>query len=194
LREGFIRSDATDEARDAGASIDEKARAAVEKANMLAFQNALTAADRKHGPTASLLIRAINGIADAGERERVLADIRALRDRYAGTAEEYRAPNGKRSLLLDALGEDRGKQAWYAVRSRAFREYFGDWERAARIAEIERMEAKPTRQGNSESARRRICSARWRRSRSILLPTCSSPKTNAINPEKSLTLSKSRET
>jgi hypothetical protein len=33
---------------------------------------------------------------------------------------------GKPSLLLKALGEEKGKQAWYAVRTDNFKDWFGD--------------------------------------------------------------------
>jgi NADH dehydrogenase/NADH:ubiquinone oxidoreductase subunit G len=68
-------------------------------------------------------------IADTSERERVIREIRVLRDQYAGTAAEYKAPNGVPSLLLDELGEDLGRRAWYAVRTTSFKEWFGDWEK-----------------------------------------------------------------
>jgi hypothetical protein len=47
---------------------------------------------------------------------------------YAGTGAEFKAPNGKTSNLLEALGEEQGRQAWYAVRTAGFKEWFGDWE------------------------------------------------------------------
>jgi len=81
-------------------------------------------------------------IPDAAERKRVVADIQKLRKRYAGTAAEYKAPNGKESLLIEALGEENGKAAWYAVRTENFKKWFGDWERAARIEAIESIQAK----------------------------------------------------
>ncbi|MDR2020678.1 MAG: hypothetical protein LBQ14_07950 [Treponema sp.] len=77
-------------------------------------------------------------ITDPVEREKVIGEIRALRNQYAGTEAEYQAPNGKPSLLLEALGEEQGKQAWYAVRTPSFKEWFGDWERAVRIAQLEK--------------------------------------------------------
>jgi hypothetical protein len=67
---------------------------------------------------------------------RVMRDIRELRNRYAGTEAEYKAPNGKPSELLVSLREERGREAWYVVRTGDFKEWFGDWERAARIEKL----------------------------------------------------------
>jgi hypothetical protein len=83
--------------------------------------------NRKHAPTAALISRALQ-IQDPELRARTIRDIRELRDRYAGTGAEYQAPNGKPSELLTTLGEERGREAWYAVRTGNFKEWFGDWE------------------------------------------------------------------
>jgi len=80
-----------------------------------------------HGPTAVIIAHAMR-IPDAAERQRAIADIRELRKRYAGTAAEFKAPNGKESLLLNSLGEENGKIAWYVVRTENFKKRFGDWE------------------------------------------------------------------
>ena len=90
----------------------------------------LDPADRAHGPTAALIARAM-AIADETERQSLIADIRELRRRYEGTAAEYTAPNGENSLLLDALGQEKGREAWYAVRTENFKKWFGDWETEA---------------------------------------------------------------
>jgi len=92
--------------------------------------------DKKHAPTAALIERAMS-IPDAAEREKVIKNIRELRKQYAGTAAEFKAPNGKESLLLNELGEEKGQQAWYAVRTENFKKWFGDWESIAEIAELE---------------------------------------------------------
>ncbi|MDR1239550.1 MAG: hypothetical protein LBK27_05520, partial [Treponema sp.] len=121
---------------DPEAGYTEKAGAIVDKAGKVYAAERLLPADRKHGPTAALISRAM-GIADPAARERVIGEIRALRDRYAGTDAEFTAPNGEASLLLESLGEEKGREAWYAVRTDSFKKWFGDWEAAARIAEIE---------------------------------------------------------
>ncbi|MDR0403702.1 MAG: hypothetical protein LBH35_08965 [Treponema sp.] len=123
---------------DDGAAMEERADAAAEKAGLAyeeaLWQNALDAlppGDRKHEPTAVLIYRAMEMIKDPQERNRIIGEIRELRDRYGGTPQEYKAPNGKPSLLLDKLGEEAGKQTWYSVRTSGFKEWFGDWERTA---------------------------------------------------------------
>jgi hypothetical protein len=88
----------------------------------------LDKADQAHVPTGKLIVR-VNRILDPEARARVIGEIRDLRDRYDGTEAEYKAPNGKASLLLEELGEDKGKQAWYAVRTPSFKDWFGDWEK-----------------------------------------------------------------
>jgi hypothetical protein len=70
--------------------------------------------------------------AGLGERERVLAEIDALAELYPPGSNRYLAPNGKPSSL--------NRAQWYAVRTPSFKEWFGDWERAARIAGIEGIE------------------------------------------------------
>jgi hypothetical protein len=120
---------------DPNASYTEKAGAVVDKAGKAYTAARLDPADWKHGPTAALISRAMR-IADPAERARVTGEIRALRDQYAGTDAEFKAPNGKPSLLLEALGEEKGREAWYAVRTPSFKNWFGDWERTARIEAI----------------------------------------------------------
>jgi hypothetical protein len=115
---------------DPNATYTEKAQAVVDKAWKVYTVARLEPADQQHGPTAALIADAMN-IADEADRERVIGEIRMLRDQYAGTDAEYKAPNGKPSLLLDALGEEAGRREWYAVRSPSFKEWFGDWEKIA---------------------------------------------------------------
>jgi len=93
--------------------------------------------DRGHRPTAELIKRA-DRIADPALKAKVKAHIRELRNRYAGTDAEYKAPNGKDSHLLSSLGTEKGREAWYAVRLEGFKDWFGDWERTARLTEIEK--------------------------------------------------------
>jgi hypothetical protein len=125
------------------ASVREKARAALENAGLAKTEQDGTRTlfsleeDGEH-PAAELVKRALR-IADTAERRRVVRDITDLYERYAGTAAEYRAPNGKPSLLLEALGEERGKEAWYAVRTPGFKEWFGDWEATALIEMAEKV-------------------------------------------------------
>jgi hypothetical protein len=76
------------------------------------------------------------------ESEKMQAEIRELRKHYAGTVAEYKAPIGKSSKLIERLGEEMGRQVWYAVRTSCFKEWFGDWERLARIAEFKNLEIK----------------------------------------------------
>ena len=90
----------------------------------------LSAQDRAHAPTSALISRAM-AMPDEAARERAIGDIRELRTRYAGTAAEFKAPNGKPSNLIEALGEEQGRQAWYAVRTPDFKKWFGDWETEA---------------------------------------------------------------
>ncbi|MDR0689005.1 MAG: hypothetical protein LBG08_01890, partial [Spirochaetaceae bacterium] len=88
-------------------------------------------------PVESLINRAGSMLDDLGERERVIKELRKLERRYPPQTNRYLAPNGKPSLLLETLGEEKGREAWYAVRTASFKEWFGDWERAARIEGIE---------------------------------------------------------
>ena len=92
--------------------------------------------DLKHEPTRYLIDRAYR-IQDKALQDKVIDNIRELWKRYEGIAQEYKASNGKDSLLLEALGEEKGKEAWYAVRTALLKKWFGDWERAARIADFE---------------------------------------------------------
>ena len=87
---------------------------------------------RDHKPTAELIKQA-SVISDPEERQRVIGEIKDLRRRYAGTNAEFKAPNGQPSVLIAALGDEPGQQAWYAVRTPSFKNWFGDWEQAARI-------------------------------------------------------------
>ncbi|MDR2729516.1 MAG: hypothetical protein LBB81_01295 [Treponema sp.] len=123
--------------KDKNIPVGKRSEAAVKKAVQEYGDSRLDRRDRGHRPTAELIKRVMN-IQDAAERARVTADIRELRKAYAGTAAEFKAPNGKESLLLSNLGEEKGKEAWYAVRTKNFKEWFGDWESAAKIAEMEK--------------------------------------------------------
>ncbi|MDR0720704.1 MAG: hypothetical protein LBF78_13790, partial [Treponema sp.] len=82
---------------------EERARAAAGKAGELYAWELLDKADRAHVPSGKLIVRA-NKILDGEARARVIGEIRELRDRYAGTKAEYKAPNGEASLLLESLG------------------------------------------------------------------------------------------
>jgi hypothetical protein len=137
-----IYSDSFDETiKDKNRSIAERSEAAVRKAERESGDMLLDERYRGHRPTAELIKRA-KRIPDAAEKARVVAEIQELRKRYAGTKAEYMAPNGRESLLLQSLGELKGKEAWYAARTEGFKQWFGDWERAARIAAVENLEAK----------------------------------------------------
>jgi hypothetical protein len=127
--------------KDKSLSVEKRSEAAVRKAGRDYGDALLDKRDRSHLPTAELIKRAMR-IEDTAERQRAIAGIRELRKAYAGTAAEFKAPNGKESLLLSSLGEEKGKEAWYAVRTQNFKEWFGEWERAARIAGIESIPAK----------------------------------------------------
>jgi len=61
----------------------------------------------------------------------VIGEILELRNRYAGTNAEFKAPSGQPSELITALGEELGRQAWYSVRTPSFKKWFGDWETKA---------------------------------------------------------------
>ncbi|MDR2784574.1 MAG: hypothetical protein LBB83_01535, partial [Treponema sp.] len=137
---GLFQADMTPEDRvinDETAGFTERARAVVNKAGKAYAWEMLAEEDKAHLATGGLLVRAMK-IRGPAAREAVMEAIRALRKRYAGTEAEYKAPNGKPSLLIEALGEERGRQAWYAVRTPSFKDWFGDWERAARIAQLEK--------------------------------------------------------
>jgi len=86
--------------------------------------------NKEHSPTAALIARAM-AISNEAEREKAIRNIRDLRKIYEGTYAEFKAPNGNESLLLDTLGQELGKQAWYAVRTDNFKGWFGDWETVA---------------------------------------------------------------
>jgi len=105
--------------------LEDKTEAVFNAAGDALFQ--LTDDDQAHSPTAALLERA-RRIPDLVERQRAMDEIRRLRGLYAGTEAEFKAPNGKDSLLLDSLGEEKGREAWYAVRTEGFKKWFGDWE------------------------------------------------------------------
>jgi hypothetical protein len=95
---------------------------------------------KEHKPTDELIKRA-SAIADHAQRLQAVGDIEKLRDRYAGTAAEFKAPDGQPSGLIASLGAELGRQAWYAVRTPAFKDWFGDWERIAIIENIKSIEA-----------------------------------------------------
>ncbi|MDR0760949.1 MAG: hypothetical protein LBF74_12730, partial [Treponema sp.] len=89
-------------------------------------------------PIEALINRSGALLEDLGERERVIKELRELERLYPPETNQYRAPNGEPSLLLETLGEEQGREAWYAVRTPSFKEWFGDWERLARIEGIEK--------------------------------------------------------
>ena len=122
-------------------TVNDRAKAVVRKAGREHGDALLDERDRGHRPTAELIKRA-RRIPDAAERAKVIAEIRELRKRHAGTSAEFKAPNGKASRLIDALGKELGQQAWYAVRTEGFKKWFGDWELAARIEAIQTIEPK----------------------------------------------------
>jgi hypothetical protein len=95
---------------------------------------------KEHKPTDELIKRA-SAIADPEQRQQVIDDILKMRDRYAGTIAEFKAPGGQVSNLVSSLGAELGQQAWYAVRTPAFKNWFGDWERIAIIENIKGTEA-----------------------------------------------------
>jgi len=68
-------------------------------------------------------------LTDTAERARVIAEIDKLARIYPPETNRYLAPNGKASNLNHAQ--------WYAVRTANFKEWFGEWERAARIVQFE---------------------------------------------------------
>ena len=116
--------------KDESRTIEERSEAVIRKAGREYSDALLDKQDRGHRPTAELIKRAMR-ITDAAERAKIITEIRELRKRYEGTAAEFKAPNGKASRLIDALGKELGQQAWYAVRTEGFKEWFGDWEVAA---------------------------------------------------------------
>ncbi|MDR1932296.1 MAG: hypothetical protein LBQ57_05655 [Spirochaetales bacterium] len=74
----------------------------------------------KSNPVEDLISRAGAMLADLGERERVVGELRELEKLYPPDANEYQAPNGRPSNL--------SPEAWYAVRTPSFKKWFGDWE------------------------------------------------------------------
>jgi len=91
---------------------------------------------KEHKPTDNL-IKLASAIDDPVKRRQVTRDILELRAKYAGTEAEFKAPDGQPSGLISVLGTELGQQAWYAVRTPAFKNWFGDWERTARIKAFE---------------------------------------------------------
>jgi len=68
-------------------------------------------------------------ITDTAERDEVIAELDRLEELYPPESNKYIAPNGKPSNLNHAQ--------WYAVRTTNFKNWFGDWESAAEIQQIE---------------------------------------------------------
>jgi len=87
---------------------------------------------KEHKPTDNLIKRA-SSIIDPSQRKQIIEDIRDLRTKYAGTTTEFKAPNGQSSVLISILGTEIGQQAWYVIRTPAFKNWFGDWERSIQI-------------------------------------------------------------
>jgi hypothetical protein len=102
---------------------------------------------REHKPTNELIKRA-STIADPTQRRQVIKDIKNLRNRYAETSAEFKAPDGQPSGLIASLGKELGQQAWYAVRTPAFKDWFGDWELTIQIKAFENSQDVPLK-GNS---------------------------------------------
>ncbi|MDR2942447.1 MAG: hypothetical protein LBV17_07650 [Treponema sp.] len=69
-------------------------------------------------------------LTDTVERNQVVKEIDELARMYPPEGNKYLAPNGKTSNLNHAQ--------WYAVRTPSFKNWFGDWESAVKIAEIEK--------------------------------------------------------
>jgi len=119
--------------KDKSLPIEERSKAVMRNAEL----EMLDEQDRDHAPTAELIKRA-RRITDPALQKNAIKNIRELRKKYAGTNAEFKAPNGNESFLLEMLGEEKGREAWYAVRLENFKNWFGDWETAARIAELEK--------------------------------------------------------
>ncbi|MDR3191627.1 MAG: hypothetical protein LBT87_01025, partial [Treponema sp.] len=117
-----------------------KAEAALDDAGIAGAEAAgtLLQTGDEANPAEALINRAGSMLEDPGEREQGIRELRELERLYPPETNRYLAPNGKPSLLLEALGEEQGRQAWYAVRTPSFKKWFGDWETAARIEEIEK--------------------------------------------------------
>jgi hypothetical protein len=110
---------------DPDVSPDDKARAVMDAAGRALLQAAEIDADEN--PVEYLKARLPAGTA---ERNRITGQIDELARIYPPETNKYLAPNGKPSNLNHAQ--------WYAVRTPSFKEWFGDWERAAGIAELEK--------------------------------------------------------
>ncbi|MDR2662717.1 MAG: hypothetical protein LBC31_06940 [Treponema sp.] len=83
----------------------------------------------EENPVEALINRAGSMLEEFGDRETVVRELRELERLYPPESNQYQAPNGKPSLLIESLGEEKGRQAWYAVRTPSFKEWFGDWEK-----------------------------------------------------------------
>ncbi|MDR1277415.1 MAG: hypothetical protein LBK02_01545, partial [Treponema sp.] len=94
------------------------------------------------------LVNEAQAITNEAERDKVIRELRELERLYPPETNQYAAPNGKPSLLLEELGEEVGRRAWYAVRTSSFKEWFGDWERAARIEGINNIVPADIKLGN----------------------------------------------
>jgi hypothetical protein len=68
------------------------------------------------------------GHTDGGERAAAAAELDGLFKRYPPKVNKYAAPNGKPSKLNHAQ--------WYAVRTKNFKEWFGNRESAARADKL----------------------------------------------------------
>jgi hypothetical protein len=128
-RRDILLSETEDVAREDQIFIKE----AVDKAMTL-----FSATDPQTDPIGYLRIEA-DLIPDAADKAKVLNEIETLEKLYPPATNKYLAPNGKQSKLNHAQ--------WYAVRTPSFKEYFGDWERLARlenaVSKIDALLAKP---------------------------------------------------
>jgi hypothetical protein len=125
VRETLAQNEKT--IRDPEASLDTKAGAVADNAALLRAETMGTLYQTV-SPVEALINRADSMLEDPVEREAVIRELRELEKLYPPETNRYPAPNGKPSLLLEALGEEQGRQAWYAVRTPSFKEWFGDWE------------------------------------------------------------------
>jgi hypothetical protein len=113
---------------DPAAGTAAKARAALDDAGIARAEADGSLFQLGGNPVETLINRAGSMLDDLGERETVVKELRELERLYPPESNQYLAPNGKASLLIEALGEEHGQQAWYAVRTDSFKKWFGDWE------------------------------------------------------------------
>jgi hypothetical protein len=106
--------------------IDELNREGRERAEAIAREEGVSGAPMEQGlfqegqSPIEALVEQARHIADAAERDKVIRELRDLERLYPPETNQYAAPNGKPSLLLEELGEEAGRRAWYAVRTSSF--------------------------------------------------------------------------